>query len=101
MMEEKKRTGGRFSALAARYGYRLPEAGEERILLVGDRRVTAFGCRKILSYAPERVTLRLSCRVLSVEGCELRFQSFSVGCVTVEGIITGLRLGAVEGRKTR
>lgn len=91
-MEEKKRAGGRFSALAARYGYRLPKAGEERILLVGDRRVTAFGCRKILSYAPDRIALRLSRRVLSVEGSELCFQSFSVGCVTVEGVITGLRL---------
>lgn len=63
----------------------LPSSGT--VLWRGGHGATIYGCRRILSYAPERILLSVGQATLEVSGEKLWCASFSSGCVTVEGQI--------------
>ena len=89
-MQEKKRVFGGLSRYLDIPSEALP--GGFGLSLSGRRELTARGCRRILSYGTERISLLLGGgAVLAVEGDGLLCTVFRAGCVTVEGRITALR----------
>ncbi|MBQ9773233.1 MAG: YabP/YqfC family sporulation protein [Clostridia bacterium] len=62
----------------------------DSVVLRGDRGVTAYGCRRILHYAADRICLSLGKRKLSVTGEGLICLSFSAGTVAMEGRVCGV-----------
>ena len=56
----------------------------------GQRRVTIYGCRRIVVYSPLEIRLMLAKEEISVIGETLYCSSFSAGTVTVEGNIGGV-----------
>ncbi len=79
------------------------DAGEltDVTVLYGNRRVVIRGCRKILSYAPEKICIALRRRRICLMGKELRFSSFAAGSAAVEGEICSIVLEnrGVEGEQ--
>ena len=61
--------------------------GGLRIEVRGRELVTVEGCRKILTYTPSLVRLRLSCCVLVIEGERLLCHSYLSGAVGLEGVL--------------
>jgi sporulation protein YqfC len=53
----------------------------------GRRELTVSGCRRILQYGPDRVTLQMKRYVLTVEGRMLRCLTFCGSCVGIDGEI--------------
>ena len=62
----------------------------ETVVLYGTRRMTVQGCRRILSYAPSEIRLKLKDRSLCVRGQGLTCISFSGGGATLQGEICGV-----------
>lgn len=62
----------------------------ETVVLYGARRMTVQGCRRILSYAPSEIRLKLKDRSLRIRGRGLACVSFSGGCATLQGEIEGV-----------
>lgn len=60
-------------------------------VLRGEHRVTVYGCRRILHYAPDRICLCIGKRGICISGRELICTSFNAGTVTVAGEILGLQ----------
>ena len=69
-------------------------SGGMRVELRGREYLTVEGCRRILTYTPTLVRLRLCRCVLAVEGERLLCHSYLSGAVTLEGYIC--RLGFEE-----
>ena len=87
--------------LFARFGERLDiprEAlpGGFGLSMSGQNELTVRGCRKILSYGADRISLSLGRVVLLIEGEGLLCTVFEAGSVTVQGFIA--RIGFDEGR---
>ena len=61
--------------------------------MTGDSELTVRGCKRILSYGEEEITLAVGATVLTVGGSALYCSAFSGGAVTVTGKITRLSLG--------
>lgn len=76
--------------LSGRYTMDAVLGDRELVVLRGQCGVTVYGCRKILSYSPCEICLRVGKRRLSVLGEELCCTCFSAGSVTVEGRIRGV-----------
>ena len=68
------------------------------LTLSGGGEMTVRGCRQILAYGHEQISLRLSGAVLHVEGRGLLCRAFGGNLATVTGDITLLRLER-EGRR--
>ena len=66
-------------------------SGRDTAVLCGEEMATVYGCRRILRYAPSRICLERAHGRVCVWGEGLICTAFSVGCVTVEGRIDGLR----------
>ena len=65
-------------------------SGGMRVELRGREYLMVEGCRRILTYTPTLVRLRLHRCVLAVEGERLLCQSYLSGAVTLEGWISGV-----------
>ena len=65
-----------------------------RIEICGNFEATVHGCKRIIHYSPERITLAMKekGRTLTLEGRELVCVSFFVGAVVIEGIIERVEL---------
>ncbi|MBO5354575.1 MAG: YabP/YqfC family sporulation protein [Clostridia bacterium] len=64
----------------------------------GQNELTVRGCRKILSYGADRISLSLGKVTLTVEGIGLLCTVFEAGSVTVQGLIC--KIGFDKGRGT-
>lgn len=62
------------------------------LALSGERELTVWGCRHILSYSAEEILLSLGARRLRVSGEGLLCAAFGAGAVTVTGEILTLSL---------
>jgi sporulation protein YqfC len=69
----------------------------EMIVLYGNKRMTVRGCKKILTYTPREIRLRLKHRCLFVRGEMLICTSFSGGCTTLQGTIQSVGYDTEEG----
>lgn len=89
-MREKKNF---FSRLSMRLGV-PPEGlpGGFSAFLSGSSEVTVRGCRKILRYEPECITLSVGKQEISVQGKSLFCTAYSAETVTVSGDIAALIL---------
>lgn len=67
--------------------------GGYSLFLSGRGELTVRGCRRILAYGDERISLRLSGGVLHIEGRGLLCTTFGGNIATVTGDISLLRLG--------
>ena len=76
--------------LSARYGSDSVPHNRGLVVLRGQRAVTVYGCRKILSYSPCEIRLCVEKCELSVIGEALLCTCFSAGSATVEGYIGGI-----------
>ncbi len=65
--------------------------------MCGTGELTVRGCKRILSYAQERIVLEIGKRTLCVQGKELLCSAFCAGAVTVSGEIKALTIE--EGEK--
>lgn len=63
----------------------------------GQNEVTVRGCRKILSYGADRISLSLGKVILVVEGEGLLCTVFEAGSVTVQGVICKLSFDERRG----
>ena len=72
-------------------GMKLLGTGET-VALYGDRRVTVWGCRRILGYSPKEIRLQMKHRRVIVRGEGLICSCFSGGCTTLQGLICGVEL---------
>lgn len=84
-----ERNGSIKERLSARYGSGSARRGG-MVVLHGQRAVTVYGCRKILSYSPWEIRLCVEKSELSVLGEGLLCTCFSSGSATVEGRIDGV-----------
>lgn len=80
MAKEKKRVRGA-GELRSVFPY------HESVTVWGRERVTAQGCRRILTYTATCIRLKRRHAVLAVRGRDLVCVSFSCGCVTLTGTI--------------
>ena len=62
------------------------------LALSGERELTLWGCRRILSYSAEEILLRVGARTLRITGKGLLCAAFGAGAVTVTGEIVALTL---------
>ena len=85
-----ERNGSIKERLSARYGSHAARQRGGMVVLHGQRAVTVYGCRKILSYSPWEIRLCVEKRELSVLGEGLLCTCFSSGSATVEGKIDGV-----------
>lgn len=60
------------------------------VVLKGRKKLTVYGCCKILSYTPEKIGFFLPEGNLTVTGRGMVCVSFSAGVVTVEGEFSGV-----------
>ncbi len=60
------------------------------LALSGERELTLWGCRRILSYSAEEIVLSVGVRTLHVTGKGLLCAAFGAGAVTVTGEIHAL-----------
>ncbi len=90
--QESKKTG-----LKARPSLSDLFSGGETIVLYGSKRMTVRGCKKILTYTPCEIRLRLKHRCLIVRGQMLICTSFSGGCTTLQGKIHSVGYDTEEG----
>lgn len=80
MAKEKKRSRGAGEVRSV-----LPY--HESVTVWGRERVTAQGCRRILTYTATCIRLKRRHAVLAIRGRDLVCVSFSCGCATVSGTI--------------
>ena len=73
--------------------YKQPRQSD-LILLRGQGSATVYGCRRILHYSPERISLQGGGRVVILEGKGMICTSFSGGSASVRGRILGVSLEA-------
>jgi sporulation protein YqfC len=72
-----------------------------RIEIVGDFEVSVHGCRRIIHYSPEKISLQMKKKggIVTFEGEGLLCTSFFVGSVVIEGKIEKVELsGFVRGK---
>lgn len=86
----------------ARFGARLDiprEAlpGSFGMTLSGQNELVVRGCKRILSYQKEEISLALGKTALRILGEELFCSAFGAGCVTITGKIVSLSFG--EGKQ--
>lgn len=89
-----------FSKIGERLG--LPREGLPggfSAFLSGAGEVTVRGCRKILRYEPEIISLSVGKRELSIHGMRLICTAYSTETVTVTGDIAALTLSPIGGEK--
>ena len=84
------RKGSMRKTLSARYGSASVGRRGGVVVLRGQRAVTVYGCRKILSYSPCEIRLCVEKSELFVVGDDLLCTCFSAGSATVEGRIDGV-----------
>lgn len=87
-----------FSRIGERLG--LPREGLPggfSAFLSGAGEVTVRGCRRILRYEPEMISLSVGKRELSVHGTGLICTAYSAETVTVTGDIAALTLSPIGG----
>lgn len=94
-MTEKKQKAARVRRL-----FRSDELTDV-ITLYGDLRAVIRGCRKILSYAPEKICIAQRRRAVCLSGKDLRCSSFSAACATVEGEIRSISFETLETKEKR
>ena len=71
----------------------------ESVTVWGQERVSALGCRRILTYTAVCIRLRLRKTVLAVRGDGLVCVSFSCGCATLTGRIRSVVFEDGEGER--
>ena len=86
----------------ARFGARLDiprEAlpGSFGMTLSGQNELVVRGCKRILSYEKEAISLALGKTALTISGEELFCSAFGAGCVTITGRIVSLSFGEGKG----
>lgn len=86
---EKKPFGKRFSLSEL-----LPSG--ETVVIYGEHRITVQGCRKILSYSPTEILLRLKRRSLCIRGEGLICTAFSGGGTSLQGVIRSIEYRELE-----
>lgn len=71
-----------------------------RVEIVGDFEATVHGCRRIIHYSPEKISLQMKKKggTVTLEGQGLVCSSFFVGAVVVEGKIERVELSG-RGRE--
>ncbi len=62
------------------------------IELRGQKSLAVYGCRGIIEYSPERISLHLIGRILTVCGIGLLCDSYTNGAVIVSGQINKLEI---------
>ena len=87
MKKEKKRMSGA-AELRSVFPY------HESVTVWGRERVTAQGCRRILTYTATCIRLKRRHAVLAVRGRDLVCVSFSCGCATMTGTILSVSFEA-------
>ncbi len=65
----------------------LQPAGGEQVTLHGDTGAEIIGCRRILSYSPERIVLQVGRRKLILNGRGMVCSSFTAGALWIRGRI--------------
>ncbi len=93
-MPELKKRGELRTRLSEKYGNQAQCRAGEMTVIQGDRRVTVYGCRRILHYSPTQIRLCVGKREVTVTGECLFCQSFCAGAVTVCGYIGAVLLEA-------
>ncbi len=88
-VREKRSSGKRFSLAEL-----LPSG--ETVVIYGEHRMTVQGCRRILSYSPTEITLRLKRRSLSIRGEGLICTAFSGGGTSLQGVIRSIEYRGLE-----
>ncbi len=68
-------------------------AGEVRVELRGKNQLFVGGCRRIITYSPTLIVLRVKGDELSVRGERLICTSYHGGTVSIEGAISSLSFG--------
>lgn len=71
----------------------------ESVTVWGRERVTAQGCRRILTYTATCIRLKRRHAVLAVRGRDLVCVSFSCGCATMMGTILSVSFEDEEVRE--
>lgn len=71
----------------------------ENVTVWGRERVTAQGCRRILTYTATCIRLKRRHAVLAVRGRDLVCVSFSCGCATLTGTILSVSFEDEEVRE--
>ena len=92
MAKEKKRVRGA-GELRSVFPY------HESVTVWGRERVTAQGCRRILTYTATCIRLKRRHAVLAVMGRDLVCVSFSCGCATLTGTILSVTFEDGEVRE--
>lgn len=62
------------------------------VFLVGDGEAVVRGCRKILCYEAELISLSVGKKILMIRGSDLFCSTYGEGAVTVVGRIAGIAL---------
>ncbi len=95
----KKGTETGASVLRKPFGKRCENRGVDpnrsTVVLRGSRGATVYGCRKILLYTPQKISLKLSRDVLTVFGKGLYCTAFCAGTVNLAGEIGQVRFEGV------
>lgn len=92
MAKEKKKARGT-GELRSVFPY------HESVTVWGRERVTAQGCRRILTYTATCIRLKRRHAVLAVRGRNLVCVSFSCGCATLAGTILSVSFEDEEVRE--
>ncbi len=74
-------------------------SGEPTVILEGNHTVTVHGCRRILVYCRDEVSLRVGGGALCILGEALLCTAFNAGTARVEGEIACVRLEREEEGK--
>ena len=71
----------------------------ETVVLYGEHRMTVQGCRRIVSYSPTEICLRLKRRSLRIRGEGLICTAFSGGGTSLQGVIRSIEYQDLEERQ--
>ncbi len=100
------REGSRYSPekskrepLLAAFRAGTEELGGPQIQLQGDRELFVEGCRAVLTYDNDMVTLLLKGMQLTVLGVGLTVQDFTTASLTIQGAIRALELEPVSRKE--
>ncbi len=75
---------------------------ESSVFLLGDREVTVCGCEKVVSYAPDRVQVKLCDGTVEVCGCGLTLSSCFGEEIKLSGVVNDIKISGdgCDGKAT-
>ena len=71
--------------------------GSFGLTLAGQEEIVVRGCKKILTYGKECISLKVGKTVLKIHGEDLFCAAFGAGCVTITGHVESLVFGEAVG----